>query len=315
MSSGPGGNCQIPEMIVVAIPNTNRTRDLTPTHTKIGIDGNEAAYLESSGGGDAFLKFIRDELVPEIESKFHTLPPRILVGHSFGGLLAVHTLLHETEMFQSYIAIDPSLWWDHQLLAHQAKAKIRTLRKRYLNVYISSANTPSILTNNPVRMRKAIRKFVKTLDAAGTEPFRVGFQFFDSEDHGSVGLLSLYQGLLHIFEGFKQVGIESLSAMKTRLKRLSKRWGGPILPGEGYVNNMGYTMLYGMKDVKKAIEFFEYNISSFPNSANVYDSLAEAYMVKGDKAQAIQKYKKSLKLDPNNRNAAEMIRNLGKKYE
>lgn len=313
MSSGPGGNCQIPEMIVVAIPNTNRTHDLTPTHTTIGIDGKEAAFLESSGGADAFLTFIREELFPEIEGKFHTLPSRILVGHSFGGLLSLYTLLHQPEMFQSYIAIDPSLWWDHQLLPREAKDKIRTLRKRSLNVYISSANTPAILTDNPHRMRKAIRKFVKTLDAARTDRFRVGFQFFDSEDHASVGLVSLYQGLLYIFEGFKQAGIESLPAMKTRLKRLSKRWGGDVSPGEGYVNNMGYTHLYGTKELKKAIEFFEYNISRFPNSANGYDSLAEAYMVKGDQAQAIQNYKKSLKLDPGNQNAADLIRKLREK--
>lgn len=315
MSNGPGGNCQIPEMIIVAIPNTNRTRDLTPTHTQIGIDGKEAAYPESSGGGDAFLKFIREELFTEIDSKFHTLPARILVGHSFGGLLVLYTLLHDPGMFQSYIAIDPSLWWDHQLLTRQAKDQIRTLRKRILNVYISSANTPSILTDNPVRMRKAIRKFVKTLDGARTKNFRMGFQFFDSEDHGSVGLLSLYHGLLHIFEGFKLVGVESLPAMQTRLHRLLKRWGGDILPGEGYVNNMGYTMLYGTKDVKKAIELFEYNISRFPNSTNVYDSLAEAYMVKGEKAQAIKNYRRSLKLDPDNQSAIEMIRKLKEKKD
>jgi tetratricopeptide (TPR) repeat protein len=78
---------------------------------------------------------------------------------------------------------------------------------------------------------------------------------------------------------------------------------------------MGYTMLYGMKDLKKAIAFFEYNISNFPKSANAYDSLGEAYRVKGDKARAIQNYKKSLKLDPNNQNAARMIRELKEKKE
>jgi cytochrome c-type biogenesis protein CcmH/NrfG len=67
--------------------------------------------------------------------------------------------------------------------------------------------------------------------------------------------------------------------------------------------------------VKKAIAFFEYNISNFPNSANAYDSLGEAYMVKGEKAQAIENYKKSLKLDPNNQNAARMIRELKEKKE
>jgi predicted alpha/beta superfamily hydrolase len=316
MSSGINGNCQIPEMIIVAIPNTNRTRDLTPTHSKIGLAGNEEAFLESSGGGDAFLKFIRDELIPLIDSRFHTLPSRVLVGHSFGGLLAIHALLEESDMFHGYIAIDPSLWWNNQLLAHIAKKKIGTIRKLRKSLYISSANSPKILSNDPiVKMRKAIRKFVKTLDAARTEEFHLGFQYFDSEDHGSVPLLSLYHGLLFVFEGFKHVGVESLPAMKTRLHRLSKRWGGDILPSEGHVNNMGYMMLYLVKDVKKALEFFEHNISNFPKSGNAYDSLGEAYMIKGDKAQAIKNYKKSLKLDPNNQNAARKIRELKEKKE
>jgi tetratricopeptide (TPR) repeat protein len=74
-------------------------------------------------------------------------------------------------------------------------------------------------------------------------------------------------------------------------------------------------MLYGMKDVKKAIAFFAYNISNFPKSANAYDSLGEAFMIKGDKDQAIKNYKKSLKLDPNNQNATRMIRELKEKKE
>lgn len=315
MSSAINGNCQIPEMIVVAIPNTNRTRDLTPTHSNIGIAGTEEAFLESSGGGDAFLEFIRDELFAEIDSRFHTLTARILVGHSLGGLLVVHALLAQPEMFQAYIAIDPSLFWDNQLLTQTAEKKIGTIRKLRKSLYISAANSPRVLNNNPLKMRRTIRKFVKTLDSARSSNFRFGFQFFAAEDHGSVPLLSLYHGLLFVFDGFKQPGIETLPAIKARFRQLSKRLGGELVPSEGIVNNMGYTMLYGTKDVKKAIEFFEYNISNFPNSANAYDSLAEGYMVKGNKAQAIKNYEKSLKLDPNNQNAARCIRELKKQKE
>ena len=315
MSSGINGNCQIPEMIVVAIPNTDRGRDLTPTHSKIGYDGKEEAFLESSGGGDAFLKFIRDELIPLIDSTFHTLPVRILVGHSLGGLLAIHALLNKPEMFRAYVAIDPSLWWDNQLLIHTAENEIRTIRKLRKTLYISSANTPKIPNFTPLKAQKAIRKLVKVLNPARSVNFQLSFQFFNAEDHVSVPLLSLYHGLLYIFDGFKHAGLESLPAMKTRFNRLSKHLGGNILPPEGYVIGMGYIMLYVMKDVKKAIAFFEYNISNFPTSANAYDSLGEAYMIKGDKAQAIMNYKKSLQLDPNNENAIKMIRELKKEKE
>jgi predicted alpha/beta superfamily hydrolase len=315
MSSGINGNSQIPEMIVVAIPNTDRTRDLTPTHSTRGIAGNEEAFLEPSGGGDNFLKFIREELFPQIDSRFHTSTARVLVGHSLGGLLAIHALLEAPGMFYGYIAIDPSLWWDNQILTRHAEKKIGSLRKLRKSLYISSANSPKLLSSNPSEMRRSIRAFGKTLNTAQSQNFRSVVQFFDAEDHGSVPLLSLYHGLLFVFEGFKHGGVESLPALKARFRRLSKRWGADALPGEAHVNNLGYQMLYGMNDVKKAIAFFEYNVANFPASANVYDSLAEAYTVKGDTAQAIKYYNESLKCDPGNRNAVRMIRELNEKKE
>src|ERR1051325_1125715 len=111
MSSGINGNVQIPELIVVAIPNTHRTRDLTPTHSLLGTDGKEEQSFSSSGGGDAFLKFLEGELIPLIEGKYRTAPYRLLVGHSFGGTLAIHALESKPNTFQAIIAIDPSLWW------------------------------------------------------------------------------------------------------------------------------------------------------------------------------------------------------------
>jgi len=313
MSGGVNGNSQIPEMIVVAIPNTNRMRDLSPTHTKIGYQGQEDASLESSGGGEPFLKFMRDELFPHIDSRFHTLPARILVGHSLGGLLAIHALLEYPEMFQACLAIDPSLWWDNELLTKNAEKKIGTIRKLRRVLYITSANGPRLKIFSPAKMRSAIRKFVKTLEAARSENFRLGFHTFNAEDHASVPLLSLYHGLLYIFEGFKQADLESLSAMQARFKRLSKRLGGDLLPPEGYVNGRGYVTLYALNDVKKALEFFEYNITNYPRSANAYDSLAEGYMIQGDRVRAIRNYQKSLKLDPGNQNAAKWIKKLKEK--
>jgi predicted alpha/beta superfamily hydrolase len=80
------GNDQIPELIVVAIPSTNRNRDLTPTHSLINQIGKESKSLTSSGGADAFLRFLQEELVPRIYASYRTLPFRILAGHSLGGV-------------------------------------------------------------------------------------------------------------------------------------------------------------------------------------------------------------------------------------
>ena len=79
--------------------------------------------------------------------------------------------------------------------------------------------------------------------------------------------------------------------------------------GEPELNQLGYRLL-AMKKVKEAIEVFKLNMEVYPQSPNVYDSLAEAYMINGDKELAIRNYKKSLELNPQNVNAVEMLKKL-----
>ena len=110
MSAGVNGNLQIPELIVVGVPNTDRTRDLTPTRNASRPTGGSDPSLRGSGGGDAFLAFLRDELIPTVDAAYRTTDYRILVGHSFGGLMSLHAFLSEPALFQAHLAIDPSVF-------------------------------------------------------------------------------------------------------------------------------------------------------------------------------------------------------------
>ena len=69
---------------------------------------------KSSGGADKFLQFIETELMPEVEKRYRTQPFRVLAGHSLGGLFAVHALSTRPGLFNAYVAVSPSLWWDGQ---------------------------------------------------------------------------------------------------------------------------------------------------------------------------------------------------------
>jgi CubicO group peptidase (beta-lactamase class C family) len=80
--------------------------------------------------------------------------------------------------------------------------------------------------------------------------------------------------------------------------------------GEAQINRLGYLLLYRLKQVKDAIEVFSLNTEDFPRSANTWDSLAEAYMVAGNKELAIRHYEKSLELNPSNTDALEKLRKL-----
>ncbi|MEL7124033.1 MAG: alpha/beta hydrolase-fold protein, partial [Bacteroidota bacterium] len=92
-------NDVLPRSIIVGIPNTDRDRDLTP---------DPIAGVLNSGGGDRFLDFIEKELMPLIDEKFASVNHCTIIGHSYGGLLTIHSLFNRPELFDNYIAIDPS---------------------------------------------------------------------------------------------------------------------------------------------------------------------------------------------------------------
>ena len=295
LSEDANGTRRIPEMIVVAIPNTNRTRDLTPTHTTIGYGGEEAAFLADSGGGDAFLRFIREELFDEIDDEYRTLPHRTIVGHSFGGLAALNALVHTPGMFQGTIAIDPSLWWDEQKLVAQAGEVFQPGHDRTGTVFISLANNPDIGLGDPMIMENAGRAFADVLAAANTERFSSAMGFYENDDHGSVPLISLYDGLIRNFEGY-EIDIFELVNDPTYVVRhfeqVEDKLGIDFPPPESAINDAGYFFVYGAEDYDAAIEVFSLNVEMYPDSYNTWDSLGEAYKLNGDTDQAIAAYEK-----------------------
>jgi hypothetical protein len=95
-------------------------------------------------------------------------------------------------------------------------------------------------------------------------------------------------------------------------RQLHKDGSGSNNLNEQQINTLGYWLIAKTK-LNEAIEVFEMNVEYFPASANAYDSLGEAYMIRGDKAAAIRNYQKSLQLNPGNGNAVEMLKKLGGK--
>jgi predicted Zn-dependent protease len=82
-------------------------------------------------------------------------------------------------------------------------------------------------------------------------------------------------------------------------------------PRENDLNDWAYRMLNGGGKPKEALEVFKLNVFLYPTSANVYDSVAEAYEANGNRDLAIVHYKRSLELDPKNTNAAQQLKRLG----
>lgn len=111
------GNGTTRPFLLVGIENTERRRDLTgPTD-----NAKDRAIAPRVGGAQAFRQFIRTELMPAVAKRYPITTETAIVGESLAGLFVVETLLAEPDLFDTYIAIDPSLWWNDGALGKRAR--------------------------------------------------------------------------------------------------------------------------------------------------------------------------------------------------
>ncbi len=294
MSSG--GVEQIPEMIVVGVHNTNRNRDFLPDF--LAADTLQVGDYQDES--DLFLAFLEQELLPSIKANYRTLDCHILAGHSFGGLVAVNAFLQKRN-FAAYLAIDPSLWWQSE-----------GINRRYLSLYehdsikgqlyISQSNNPFNPGIEGNRLGIAIQNFKKEILKNPSSELRIHFDFFEKEDHFSIPLISVYEGLQFLFEGYKfpldQLKSTTIEEVKVHYANLGSRFGGSLQPPGKLLNQVGLFLLNSENEVDKAVELLEFNALHYPNTAYPFRSLGMAYEAANKRGLAIENYDKALILNP-----------------
>lgn len=270
-------NGRISDLIVVGVTNTDRTRDLTPTKS---TNKNPAGELQfpTSGGADNFLKFFQTELIPEIEKQYRVHPYRILAGHSLGGLFAIHAMISKPGLFNSYVAVSPSLQWEKGETLKRAEDFLNNHKEmKNVTLFVSLGNEQGGISEN-------FDKFRELLSKTNIKGFEWQAERMSDEDHGSVVLRSHYFGLRKVYEGWQvprdlQTAVLAGGGVKVvdeHYKKLSEKFGYSIPTPENLINQVGYQLLNAGK-AEEAIAAFKTNIERYPGSANVYDSLAEAY--------------------------------------
>lgn len=189
----------IPELIIIAISNTDRTRDFTPTNSITFLDGSQKPqYQQTSGGSATFLKFLEKELLVAIEKKYRTNSYKTLIGHSYGGLLAGLSYLSKESTFDSYLAIDPSFWWDNQIIIKKMDV-VKTEILKGKKIYISSAYSHKTWDKFVLNRKPQDLFFAKLQNRSLTSP-NIKIQYFEEEDHWTVPAISLYHGLKFIYQ-------------------------------------------------------------------------------------------------------------------
>jgi predicted alpha/beta superfamily hydrolase len=307
-------NEQVPEMIIIGLSKVDRVKDYTPTNSIISLNGNkDENYLKTSGASKLFLDFIEKELLVEIDNKYRTNSFKIMVGQSFGGLLAATSYLSSRSLFGGYIAIDPSFWWDNQYIVKEIdKINIGQIENNYF--YLSSANKYenfSGATHIFELNRNSHDTFYSKLMSRGISYSKIRIQYLEEENHSTSPLLSLYNGLKFIYKDYflKDIQTKSIDQIEAYYKKI---YGGKFLPPESIINNIAYSHLQKENSRELAIQYFKFNVANYPDSFNAYDGLGEAYLMINDKNRALENYKKSLRLNPKNENAKQMIDKLKK---
>ena len=293
-------NGRMSEMIVVGIINTDRTRDLSPTHVTTTVAGGDSALqFPTSGGADKFLKFIETELIPDVEKRYRTNPYRILAGHSLGGLFAIHAMVSRPDLFQSYVAVSPALQWDNQVVVKRAEDFFKARKEWDATLFMSLGHEPGPIEDGFYQFKQVVEK---------NQPkgFEWAAQTLDDEDHGSVVLRSHYLALRKVFDGWQiprdpDTGrvAGDFKSVEEHYQKLSKKFRYNVPVPEFLINQMGYQSLFAGR-ADEAIAIFKTNVERYPESANVYDSLAEAYERGGKLELAAPLYEKAQKLGQQN---------------
>lgn len=268
-------NGRIPQMIIVAIVNVDRTRDFTPTSME---------NRPKSGGFDKFIKYLQDELFPYVEKNYRTSPYRLLEGHSLGGMFSIHVLLKYPIMFQAHFAMSPYLMWDNNYVLSQA---LKTLQEP-----LNYKNYLYITLGDEANYVEPLGKLTGMLETKKPDGLEWHYVVMDNDNHGTVPLKSLYYGLEKLYEGWMikaDLADQGIAAVEDHYNKLTQRYGYKIDIPENVLNTMGYRAL-GQKKNDLAIEFFKHNLKLYPASSNVYDSLGEGYEAAGKLDLAMKSY-------------------------
>ncbi len=168
---------QVPKSIVVGISTVDRRRDFTFPTT---IEEDKKAY-PTTGYSDKFISFIEKELQPYIQNKFKTNHSKTIIGQSLGGLLATEILFKKPTLFNKYIIVSPSLWWDNGSLLNQSVSNFENT-----DIYIGVGKEGLTPTLIPRIMEEDAKQLSEKIKKLKNKNVSVHFDFLPQENHATI---------------------------------------------------------------------------------------------------------------------------------
>lgn len=290
---------RIPQLIVVGVSNSIRSRDLLPRPP--GGDGS------GDQGPKRFLSFIADELLPQIDRTYRTRPYRLLVGHSLGGLFTVYSLMNRPATFKGYIAVSPA-FADNRALVKQMEPFLLANKDLQGDLYMTMANEQGTQLG-------AAWELSSLLQERAPRSFRWQFVRHPEETHFSVLHRSIYEGLQAVFHGwyvhdpfalYEQGG---LVAIERHYQALSARIGYDVPVAERSLTVV-LNALTSRGRFSEGEPVVSKALSLYPESFDVHFALGRFFTAMKDDARAIVHWTRVLEVAPETGFARTMLANL-----
>lgn len=179
----------IPESIVVGIGNVDRKRDFTyPSQNEL-----EQKEFPTSGQSEKFISFLENELQPFIDSTYRTANIKTIIGQSLGGLMATEILFKNPELFDNYIIVSPSLWWDDEKILDEQPVSYDSKK----SIYIAVGKEGEVMERTAKELFDKLKKNRKPNS-------NLFYEFLEDKTHGDALHIAVYNAFEKIFKPNKE---------------------------------------------------------------------------------------------------------------
>lgn len=182
---------RVPKSVVVGIATIDRRRDFTFPTTNAG----EKNLYKTAGKSENFMNFIEQELQPFIEKKYRTNSSKTLIGQSLGGLLATEILFKKPQLFDKYIIVSPSLWWDNGSLLKYSPDIVRPAFSPKTDIYIGVGKEGLTPSDPPRVMEVDANLLAEKIRGTKSKNVNVYFDYLPQEDHATI----MHQAVFNAF--------------------------------------------------------------------------------------------------------------------
>ena len=276
---------RMPPSIVIGVTNSDRNRDFT---TKLTTKFEKPDFMKEVGGADNFLNYLEKELVPLVDKIFRTEPHRTLVGHSLGGIFAWHSLASKPQLFQSYLILDASIFWDNGVVVKEVKEFFKQNPTAKSRVFWGRDRIPREVW---FPQNTELLAFWEK-----NPPKNVKFKFYEMEDetHSTLVFPVSYIGLKTLFSDY-QIKLDekiTLADITNHYAALSSEFGYEVVVPESVIINIGHQFV-NFKKVKDAIALYQIGVKNYPLNFMMLGGLAEAYEADAQPKLALETYQKA----------------------